>query len=516
MLKVENIGKTDNFVYDISLDGTVVNALGLNIASNTDGFNFQLPETYRYTDENPYISNGASRETEKGKAYVGLKGDVAEFNDLYMKDFHYEDFAVNKMGLGIDEVVSSTINFSRKNYADYFANEEYPNDVKMVGNTIKSKKMPEYIAKFLDKGIRLLLKNKGKEFIEDYYSYIEKIDNYQIPLRQIASKGKIKKTLNAYIKDCAPDEKGKAKSRQAWYELAIKHNLKVNMGETIYYINTGTAPSHSDVKKVTHFVTYDEKGERIDLTTTIEKEAKKFRETNNSKLTVREYVAKYRNDIRIEEDIIMNCELVPTEIVEAEKEFYCEDGKEYNAPKYIKQFNNRIKPLLVCFKPEIRDRILITNPDERPFFTEEECKLCSGFPNKVGDQDTYEELMTMSDNEIRFWLDHPEWDIPYLDACEMDWNKIRSEYFSRIEKENQLGIDKIKEAFNDIIKKLSAADYEKLIEGTLPSSLDKIVKLNSDGKFVAKDYPDMHIGSMSDIFDLLESKINQVEEEMPW
>ena len=32
-------------VYDISLDGTVVNALGMNIMSNTDGF--QLPNANR-------------------------------------------------------------------------------------------------------------------------------------------------------------------------------------------------------------------------------------------------------------------------------------------------------------------------------------------------------------------------------------------------------------------------------------------------------------------------------------
>ena len=40
--------------------------------------------------------------------------------------------------------------------------ENEPNDVKMVGNTIKSKKMPGYIEKFLYKGIRLLLKNQGQ------------------------------------------------------------------------------------------------------------------------------------------------------------------------------------------------------------------------------------------------------------------------------------------------------------------------------------------------------------------
>ena len=111
-MKVQNKGKTDKYVYDISLDGTVVNALGMNVAKQTDGFNFKLPDEsqYRYTEEHPYISPGLSRETEAGKKYVGFKGDVAEFNDIYMCDKHYAPNAVNKMGLGIDEVVSATIN----------------------------------------------------------------------------------------------------------------------------------------------------------------------------------------------------------------------------------------------------------------------------------------------------------------------------------------------------------------------------------------------------------------------
>lgn len=37
MVKIKNKGKSSVFVYDISLDGTVVNAFGLNIMSNTDG-----------------------------------------------------------------------------------------------------------------------------------------------------------------------------------------------------------------------------------------------------------------------------------------------------------------------------------------------------------------------------------------------------------------------------------------------------------------------------------------------
>ena len=39
------------------------------------------PSEYRYTENNPYIGLGLSRETKVGKEYVGFEADVAEFND---------------------------------------------------------------------------------------------------------------------------------------------------------------------------------------------------------------------------------------------------------------------------------------------------------------------------------------------------------------------------------------------------------------------------------------------------
>ena len=84
MVAIKNNGKSSTYVYDISLDGTVVNALGCNVASNTDGFNFALPDNFRYTDENPYIGKGLSREVVEGKKYTGFEADLAEFNDMFM------------------------------------------------------------------------------------------------------------------------------------------------------------------------------------------------------------------------------------------------------------------------------------------------------------------------------------------------------------------------------------------------------------------------------------------------
>ena len=487
------------------------------IVGDTDGFNFKLPETYRYTENNPYISTGLSRVTTEGKEYVGFEADVAEFNDLFMKDFNYAPNAVNKMGLGIDEVVAATINFSRKNYADYFPENEFPKDIKMVGNTIKSKKMPDYIAKFLEKGIRLLEKKQGQEFLDEYYAYVEKIYNYNIPIKLIASKGKIKKSLKDYVIDCNTLTKaGRPKSRQAWMELALKENLNVNMGETIYYINTGKSKSQADVKKVTHYYAVNpENGEKKEMKISLEKEWK----TNNidgklankdNKLNLNEYVKKHHPEILIEDEIILNCKLIPASVIDSEIDVFCDEGEEYNVPKYVEQFNKRITPLLVCFHPNIRSRILITNPDERPYFTSEECELCSGYPNKESDQDTYEQLMTMEDKEIKFWLKHPEWKVPFMDECNMNWDEIRSDYIKRMEREKELGIELVREKFNTALQNMTSSDFDSFEDGELPSSLSSIITIDpKTGNFVSKDYTDIVIGTIYDVFDARDEYLNR-------
>ena len=495
------------------------NKLGYKpIVGDTDGFNFKLPSSYRYTEENPYISTGKSRETEKGKAYTGYKADVAEFNDMFMCDMHYAPNAVNKMGLGIDEIVESTINFSRKNYADYFPEKPYPEDVKLVGNTVKSKKMPEYIAKFLDKGIRLLLQGNGQGFLDVYYDYIGKIYNYQIPLKQIATKGKVKKYVDEYKKDCQTITKaGRPKSRQAWMELAIKEGLHVDLGETLYYINTGKSKSQADVKKVKHYYTINSGlfgEEKIDCKATLEKEWKNWKKNlkaGEKELPFADYVEEKHKEVVVEDEIILNCKLLPRDIVESEDDILCPEGEEYNVPKYIDMFNNRIKPLLVCFSKDIRGKILIDNPLERPVFTAEDAVLVSGEPNKQGDQDTYEQLMTMEDKEIRFWMRHPEWEIPFLKECGMDWEEIKRDYEERMEREKQLGIDKVRDEFFKCIEELTGEDIENFYDGVLPSSLAKIVEIDPlTNNFVSKEHPDIVIGTIYDILEKNGDKFTEV------
>ena len=517
MLSVEKLGKTDEYVYDVSLDETVVNALGMNIMSNTDGFNFQLPLSYRYTEDNPYISTGEGRNTEKGKAYVGVEADVAEFEDIYLNKAY--NGGINKMGLGIDEFADATINFSRKNYADLLPGGK----IKLVGNSIKSKKMPLYIEKFLNEGIKLLLYGKGKEFLESYYDYIEKIYNLQIPLKEIASVGKIKISLDNYKSNCKElTAGGTKKARQAWYELAIKHHMNVNMGDTIYYINTGVKKNDSDVQRITKYylVTEDSKEDITKELTKRYNAAKKkdpmsvmnFAKGERVSLTLKEWGEReFKGKIIDEDEVVFNCTLLPSDILEDDEDHFCDDNFEYNVAKYITMFNKRIRPLLVCFSEDIRyavnekgkviDNILITHPNERKQFTEEESKLVAGQPYKPTDQDTYEQLMSIEDKEIKFWLSVNKIP-PFVEECGINWNEVVEDYKTRQKELEREEIQHDIRMYNEVISKLTKADVESFIEdGTLPDKLLKIVDEDtSTMNFVSKKY-NVVIGTIFDIID---------------
>lgn len=514
MINVIKKDKTQKYVYDISLDGTVVNALGFNVLSNTDGFNFKKPNKFRYTDDNPYISNGNGRNSVKGKSYTGVDADVAEFEDTY---FHTPwNGGIMKMGLGIDEYCDACIQFSRKNYADLMPD----GSIKKVGNSIKSRKMAGYLEKFIDDVIVDLLHDRGDLFIEKYYKYLEKIYNYQIPLKDIASKGNIKKEIKEYIADCNTLTKaGSKKSRQAWYELVIKDNINVNVGDTIYYINTGTKSTHSDVKRVTHtFVKYN--GEIVELNAKITRELlTPYCEKNG--ILYKNLKTKQKNElikefiVREEDEIIMNCQIVPSNIMDSEDDIMCSDveGLEYNVEKYIKAFNSRVEPLLVCFSPEIRHDILITEPSKRKYFTKEQSKLVSGFPEEESDQDKYEVLMTPEFKEIEFWQKIQE-EPPFIKECGIKWDELVKEYNIELEKQKSEVFSEENEKYLKALDSLTKEDVDKFYnEGVIPVSITNLMILNTDNfKLYFKALPDTLPSTGGDILnDISYQELETVE-----
>lgn len=305
------------------------------LVMDTDGVNFSVPED-RYTYK--YIGKGLNGLVVEGKEYEGTEADVAEYNDIFMR---------GEMGLDTDGQWPATINVARKNYALLTDKGK----VKLTGNTIKSKKLPTYVAEFLDKGLRMLLDGKGHEFLEYYYDYVDIIYNKQIPISKIANKARVKQTIKEYkVHITKKTKSGSLMSRQAHMELAMKHDLPVGLGDTIYYVNNGERKSHGDVQKK-------------------------------------------------KDEVILNCYHVDEKDITEKPDML----GEYNVPRYLAAFNKRIEPLLVVFSTEIRDEILIEDPKDRPFFTKTQTELVRGYPRREGDQDTLEEVLTLSDTEVTFW-----------------------------------------------------------------------------------------------------------------
>lgn len=456
-----------------------------------------MPSEFRYTDEHPYIGKGLGRNVKEGKTYTRVEADVAEFEDAFLNKPY--NGGVNKMGLGIDEYCDACIQFARKNYADLMPD----GSTKKVGNTIKSRKMSGYLEKFIDEGVDLLLHGNGYKFLSNYYDYIDKIYNYQIPIKDIASKGSIKKSLKDYIADCNTLTKsGSKKSRQAWYELVIKEGINVNVSDTVYYINTGTKKAHSDVKRVTHYYAFDDNGDKIEITKEVEK-LYKSKPNESDKTRIELAKEAYGNKAYEEDEIILNCKLVPNEILDKEEDVLCSDyeGLEYNVEKYIDQFNKRITPLLVCFHPDIRDKILVTNPKDRLFFTEEESKLVSGYPNKEEDQDTYEALMTPERKEIEFWVKVDE-EPPFINECGIDWHSLVEKYKEEVKSEEDELFKSENEKYLEALNTLSNKDVEEFeSDGKIPSCISSIVTLGSDMRLYFKKIPNKTPSTGGFVFD---------------
>ena len=328
------------------------------LVMDTDGVNFSTPDDAK---DRVYVGRGLNWKSELGKEYYGPEADVAEYNDIFMR---------GEMALDTDGVWPSCINLARKNYAVMDAKGK----IKLTGNSIKSKKLPLYIEEFLDKGVKLLLEGNGKDFVEYYYEYLQKIYDKQIALSKIAQRAKVKLTLEDYQKRLNTKTKaGNSMSRMAHMELAIKEGLNVNLGDVIMYVNNGTKASQGDVQKMT---------------------TKQIKDTNAVNL--------FNNPKAkpITDGVMINSYMLDKDILDNDPTL----TGEYNVPRAIATFNKRIEPLLVCFKQEVRDGLIVTEPNERGIFTTSQCELINGMPFEDGDQDKLQEdVLDITEQELNYW-----------------------------------------------------------------------------------------------------------------
>jgi hypothetical protein len=348
---------------------------------DTDGVNFSTPEDAK---DRMYIGRGLNWKVKEGKEYHGPEADVAEYNDIFMR---------GEMALDTDGVWPSCINLARKNYAVMDAKGK----IKLTGNSIKSKKLPIYIEEFLDKGIKLLLQGDGKSFVEYYYEYIQKIYDKKIPLSKIAQRAKVKLSLDEYKKRLTQKTKsGNSMSRMAHMELAIQENLNVNLGDVIMYVNNGNKASQGDVQKMT---------------------VKQLKDLNASNKLFNP------NTKDVTDGVIVNCYMLDKDILDNNPDM----TGDYNVPRAMVTFNKRIEPLMVVFKDDVRNGLIVNEPDKRGIFTASQCELINGHPLSEGDQDRLkEDVLDITEAELRYW-EKRGLDPNYMyELAEEGWDKFIS------------------------------------------------------------------------------------------
>jgi len=351
------------------------------ITEDTDGCNFSVPE-YTNIDLNfnkldtPIKIDDLTYEYE-GVTYRGVDAMVEKFNN--------DIIAGQYMKLDNDGMWISAANFSRKNYAnleystledknkkkifnipkEYLGKEdEYLKEYaeknsylgetiknlkikkskpKVTGNTIKSKTMSEYIEDFVNQGIKLILTNRPKEFIEFYYEYLTKIYCKQIPIKKIASKSRLKQTVEEY-QNRGTDINGKAKAKQAHMELVIAHNINTSGMDFIYYVNNGTAKSHGDV-------------------------------------SINKKTGMYNSYVITESELKNNPDMLG----------------EYNVARYVNNFNKRVTALLTVFPEKIRNTLIKEKPMDREHYSDNEIQLVNF------DRDSIEDFFYLEEKEVKFW-----------------------------------------------------------------------------------------------------------------
>jgi hypothetical protein len=138
-------------------------------------------------------------------------------------------------------------------------------------------------------------------------------------------------------------------------------------------VNNGNKASHGDVQKINEKMPKKE----VDL----------FFEEHGSKPILGSHVQ-------------LNCYRIEPSDLENNPEML----GEYNIQRAIATFNKRVEPLLIVFDDEVRDTLLVKNPEDRSFYTSGQCKLINGKPFSPEDQDDiYENLIKMEQGEIDFW-----------------------------------------------------------------------------------------------------------------
>jgi DNA polymerase elongation subunit (family B) len=367
----------------------------------TDGINFHIPDktTIRVTNEGVTegLSEGLNEEMWQYNGKTGIAALIEKYNKEEMRPPY--------MSVDNDGEFISCLNLSRINYAT-LANVKdkktglMKEKVKLTGNTIKSKVMPEYIEEFIDKGFELILHGKGKEFVDYYYDYVENLYYKRIPLKKIATKNRVKMSLNAYRKR-GKDKNGKDKAKQAHMELLIQKRQRIaaelfEKHKDEFQLNPEKKLNPDDILKLVN--NYMPAEPLLD--SVVYQVNTGYLKSHGSSATIKD---KETGEDRYASTLISAEELQDNPTMTGY----------YNVVKYLDAFNSRVKSLLVGFDEEVRNTLLAEIVKKKMKdelgnkVVVEELKKHDYKPGELElknfDKDIFEESMNLESKEVEFW-----------------------------------------------------------------------------------------------------------------
>jgi DNA polymerase elongation subunit (family B) len=331
----------------------------------TDGINFQYPEktNIRITNEGTTegTTEGLIEEMWQYGGKTGINAVIEKYNNEEMKPPF--------MSIDNDGEALACFNLSRINYATLSLAKDKKTDemkekIKLTGNTIKSKIIPEYIEDFIDTGLNLILHDKGNEFLAYYNEYAKNLYYQRIPLKKIASKSKIKNSIDNYNKR-GKDKNGRNKGMQAHMELLIEKRNKI--AEELFE-KYKTTLEHGKFKenlsideKMKLVANYMPPEPELDSVVYYVNTGTKKSEGNSRKIVVNKETGDER----------FCATLISTEDLQENPNM----TGQYNVERYLDAFNKRVKVLLVGFEPEtvknflskivtIKNKIVVDEPVE--------------------------------------------------------------------------------------------------------------------------------------------------------
>ncbi len=363
----------------------------------TDGINFKIPNMTKFKFGANGIVTILDTEIPVAEAWqyggkVGIGALIAKFNTEEMKAPY--------MSVDNDGEFLSCLNLARINYAtlSLVKNKktgEYEEKIKLTGNNIKSKVMPEYIDDFFDKGISMILHGKGYDFVNFYNSYVDNIYYQKIPLRKIASKMRYKISIKQYD-NRGLNKNGKPKGKQAHMELIKDQRNKLVLELFEKHKDGLIFPKIGEVtlaQKYKMLADYLPPEPDVDSMIYVVNIGTKKGDSSSGK---------NKNTLEFNATIITNDE------IENNPDLM---GK-YNSPKYLAGFNNKVKSLLVGFDPEVAKKILATVKTERKKVNgvktvREYLHKYEPDPTELElgsfDLDSLEDSMYLEEKEVEFW-----------------------------------------------------------------------------------------------------------------